>query len=52
LISTKSYRQHHPHVGRRKRPVSELKIALMRTLNGLTLPNATAFIRSSASQPK
>src|SRR5205814_861083 len=38
--------------GTSKWPTSELKIALIRAPNGLTLLNATAFIRSSASQPK
>jgi hypothetical protein len=35
-----------------KWPTSEMRIALMRAPTGLTLLNATAFIRSSASQPK
>jgi hypothetical protein len=35
-----------------KWPTSELKIALIRAPNGLSLLNATAFIRSSGSQPK
>jgi hypothetical protein len=35
-----------------KCPISELKIALIRAPNGLSLLNATAFIRSSGSQPK
>jgi hypothetical protein len=35
-----------------KWPISELKIALSFDPNGLLRPNAVAFMRSSASQPK